>query len=109
MKALKKGERRPSVVKSVWHHGQYSPERPWCSVTRSIPGSAPGEPGGGIRYLRSFAERDRAIRDAAEARARMSRRYVNAVAKAEAILAEETRLAAIAVEDEIEDLTVLGR
>ena len=86
--AHKKGDRWYEVRWSQYHHGQYVPDRPWCEVLRSFPGT-PGEPSDGIRYMTSYADRERAIAEVAKARAFMSPRYLRAKAKLEAIFAEE--------------------
>lgn len=74
---------------STVHHGHFDPDRPWCVILRSRPGT-PGEPHDGIRHMNSYPTRERAIAEVAKNRALSSKRYQTAKAKADRIYEEET-------------------
>jgi hypothetical protein len=79
---------KPGQYQVLWsevHHGQRSPERPWCVIWRSPPDTL-GEPQNGIRYLESFADRGRAIERVASLRAWGDRRVARSRAKHDALV-----------------------
>lgn len=77
---------RFEVHYSTDHHGQYCPDRPWCVIGRS-PAGTPGEPQSGVRYLTSYATRERAVAEVAARRAIMDPRYKRAKGRLDALLA----------------------
>ena len=85
------------VIWSVSHHGQYVPDRPWCLILRSKPGT-PGEPSNGIRYMKSYATREEAIRECAKERAFRSKTYQRIKVKLQAEFERQVGLAVLELE-----------
>ena len=82
MTKSKQPETRYEVYWTQHHHGEYVPDRPWCAILRSKPGT-PGEPTNGIRIMRSFETRDEVISYVAKELSYSDRRVARARAKME--------------------------